>query len=561
MKKINSTNLAFLIVITLFLILILETITFIIGFKINNYCFFVALLTVAIYINRNKISVLETFIFLLILIISYFISILFFDISGDGQWYHQDIIIALKNGWNPVYHNYTSTDGSQIYVQHYSKGHETISASIYYLTGNIESGKMINILVAISCYIVSLQFFKKHFSKFKSISYAFIITFNPIVVTQAFTYYIDGFTYNVFIIFIFSIINYFKIQNHNNAILFIASISIFFSLKFTSLPILAITTFISVAYLIYKKRKLKAQFIRPILFAIIPIVLLCSHPYITNILENKSIFYPALEKNKNVLSVHIPMEIQEKNNIYKLFISLFSKTGTPDKNITSGLKIPYTFSLDEIKKLGNTTIVLGGFGVFFSGILINSTLIFIASLFYKLDQKNKFEILFFIIGLILYIIIFPEPWLARILPQIYILPILFLIFYEFSDRKIHLISILKNITIIFIYINIFLFISLSMFYNVFYSLKTHYILSELKKNNVVYCVQYINFRSNLNRLEDNGIKYKLCNLNDEKKQNLVFFEPKNLKYSTRIKTKLTGPKPTILIELENIYSKITGNKE
>ena len=77
MKKINPTNLAFLIVITLFLILILETITFIIGFKINNYCFFVALLTVAIYINRNKISVLETLIFLLILIISYFISILF----------------------------------------------------------------------------------------------------------------------------------------------------------------------------------------------------------------------------------------------------------------------------------------------------------------------------------------------------------------------------------------------------------------------------------------------------------------------------------------------------
>ena len=67
------------------------------------------------------------------------------------------------------------------------------------------------------------------------------------------------------------------------------------------------------------------------------------------------------------------MEIQEKNNIYKLFISLFSKTGTPDKNITSGLKIPYTFSLDEIKKLGNTTIVLGGFGVFFSGILASQS--------------------------------------------------------------------------------------------------------------------------------------------------------------------------------------------
>ena len=47
----------------------------------------------------------------------------------------------------------------------------------------------------------------------------------------------------------------------------------------------------------------------------------------------------------------------------------------------------------------------------------------------------------------------------------------------------------------------------------------------------------------------------------KKNKILFFFEPKNLKYSTRIKTKLTGPKPTILIELENIYSKITGNKE
>ena len=48
--------------------------------------------------------------------------------------------------------------------------------------------------------------------------------------------------------------------------------------------------------------------------------------------------------------------------------------------------------------------------------------------------------------------------------------------------------------------------------------------------------------------------YKFCEFFslEALKQNLVFFEPKNLKYSTRIKTKLTGPKPTILIELENV---------
>ena len=79
-----------------------------------------------------------------------------------------------------------------------------------------------------------------------------------------------------------------------------------------------------------------------------------------------------------------------------------------------------------------------------------------------------------------------------------------------------------------------------MFYNVFYSLKTHYILSELKKNNVVYCVQYINFRSNLNRLEDNGIKYTiLCiffNNRMHALQTFYYHESKKCRYNVSRET-------------------------
>lgn len=82
-------------------------------------------------------------------------------------------------------------------------------------------------------------------------------------------------------------------------------------------------------------------------------------------------------------------------------------------------------------------------------------------------------------------------------------------------------------------------------------------ISELKKHDVVYCVQEFGYKSNLQRLQDNNIRYKLCNLDNEQEKNLVYFEPKNTKISTRVKAKINyNNQPKILNLLDQIFIKI-----
>jgi hypothetical protein len=52
----------------------------------------------------------------IIYLLSYLLSIFFYDLSADGQWYHLECIINLYKGWNPIY-ELSKTNVAQIYVQ------------------------------------------------------------------------------------------------------------------------------------------------------------------------------------------------------------------------------------------------------------------------------------------------------------------------------------------------------------------------------------------------------------------------------------------------------------
>ncbi len=82
----------------------------------------------------------------------------FYDLSYDGQTYHQEAIIHLKkNGWNPVYDAPLKLGtGQDIWINHYAKMAEICAASLYTLTGHIELSKMFNLLLIGGSFFISL---------------------------------------------------------------------------------------------------------------------------------------------------------------------------------------------------------------------------------------------------------------------------------------------------------------------------------------------------------------------------------------------------------------------
>lgn len=146
---------------------VIETLFFIIGWHVNCFAFIFAFILVIGYILRNtskKIRLKSICWFVGITLASIFIGANVYDASYDGQWYHSSIIKLMNDGWNPFYHPILQQDevpyytNTHIWVSHYAKGMETIEAGIVALTGNLESGKTLNIFLAISLFCFVFDF-------------------------------------------------------------------------------------------------------------------------------------------------------------------------------------------------------------------------------------------------------------------------------------------------------------------------------------------------------------------------------------------------------------------
>ena len=122
------------------------------------------LLSVAIfYLINYKQSKIEVILGLIlgcgVFILCVFISQNILDFAHDSNWYHKAALGSLANGWNPVYEEFGEFSNSSelnivnmnyaaIFTQHYCKASWISGANIYCLTGDIETGKAVNLLMA-----------------------------------------------------------------------------------------------------------------------------------------------------------------------------------------------------------------------------------------------------------------------------------------------------------------------------------------------------------------------------------------------------------------------------
>ncbi len=64
-------------------------------------------LTHRLSMDKDTLISVKAFLYLIIggglMFLSFWISGWFYDVSFDGQWYHQDAILFFSKGWNPYY--------------------------------------------------------------------------------------------------------------------------------------------------------------------------------------------------------------------------------------------------------------------------------------------------------------------------------------------------------------------------------------------------------------------------------------------------------------------------
>lgn len=432
----------------------------------------------------SLISLISTFSF------SFSISEKFFDLSYDGQAYHQEAIIQLNNGWNPFHEQLTSQQCNNMHrwLNHYSKGVWFYSGLIFKATKNIEGAKLFHFWLIIAAFLFTLTFLLQLTTLSPSLALfiSSLVAFNPVSIYQSLSFYLDGQLMSLMIIFIviLGFIYGEPKRGHYWFLLIVTPVLINVKLTAGIYAGLIIVGFLALLWIKSKLEQLRKTLTYSFVAFILGFVLCGFSPYVTNFLQKGNPFYPAVGTDRaDYTYPQFPANFINKNSFILLFYSIFSKSDNVrglDKY--AYLKIPFTISRDELNAFTDTNAKQGGFGPLFGGAILFSFLIIIGSLtiLYSVGplslsakmvptEKEKAErerlrsniyLGFFCLALVIAAcVINPAASLARFIPHMWLFPIIAVLlaynlknlFLRILGHLILIILFLNNILIAFTY--------------------------------------------------------------------------------------------------------------
>ncbi len=371
-----------------------------------------------------------------------------FDTSWDGQGYHQTAVIALSQGWNPVWHSaidFSQKLPSQIFAEGYPSALWEVEASVYSFFDKVNSAKIVNIYIAIVAFTVTYSLLRKlSFGKILAGFSSLLVVFQPVYIIQLLTFMQDGFGYEVLVITAASLIIVAFAHRALFAIpMFIFGELILISTKYSNLPIaLALgaifflivgNRFLNHEYIFNKQTKL---FIVGIVFLGVIFTYL---PYARNAISYKAMFYPTNipELMGSVTYNNVPNNLRKENKFSLLFYGIFSRaqskeSGDPrSKTNIAQLKFPFTFSLLEIEdEAGLFNNRVGAGGPLFSGIVVLTLLFLLVMAFKTKDYKQRYALYSatFCLGFVCILALFaPTPNLLRYVNQLQLLPFIVIV--------------------------------------------------------------------------------------------------------------------------------------
>ena len=482
-----------------------------------------------IYRKRDK-SIIPILICYFILVLSVLVNSFIFDYTEDGRSYHQTAAIQLNNGWNPFY-AYLPEVSVFVWNNHYPRFTETFASVLLSVFNNIELGKSYNMIFCIIVFLYALKYTNKfQNNKLMVMAIAIIFTFNPVVLAQFFSYYVDGVMGMLIIILFFACMEYEQSQCITDLFIIIA-VSVFsINTKFTGF----ICGFVLIAYVIkqfiMKKYKMMTVLICAGFFILIIGVLFTGYnPYITNTKDFGHPLYPIYGyKTIDEINNHMSLldktfkEFRSMNPIQKFF-SLFFIDYTIDNIPFNTMKLINLASPYNGFRLFSYHILIGGFNVLFAEICI---LLFII-LFFSIKNKNiiNYKRLIFPMIILLFIsVIMPRNWYARYIPYFWYL---FGFLAMAGDYKNRLNKTLFFLCFIIVIINSGSFLFFNTFNGIKYTKELKSSLREMEASpqDTIHIV-----------LEENFFRYsiaeKLRYYNIQK--NIIFIEDKDAEFSNGI---------------------------
>jgi hypothetical protein len=419
------------------ILLLVSTFLFVLKIPINSYNLPIAFVLSVIFIVWFSKKVKADFIIqsiaksimLIFFLVSVFVSGSVYDLSYDGQAYHQEAVVLLNQGWNPFYMTLAdeATANLERWLNHYPKGNWVIAATIYKLTNNIESGKVLSIFSGFIAFaFVLLGSYKLKINFYLKLLISALFALNPVFLYQSLSYYIDGVLVSLLVSLAF--ISYRIVKQREEFLfwpfLFVSIILV--NIKLSAVVFWGVLAFAFFLYLwINDQLKLSFWFAKlTILSMLIGILFVGFNPYITNFSAKGHPLYPAMgEDSYNYVETNIPENYWPLKPPIRLLASIFSESSLArGKGKFGELKLPITVSRSELESFRETNTKTGGFGALFGLAFSLSVFGFIYYQFNGVYIQEKLVFLSVITVIFAFAAIIPTSSVARYVPFVWWIP-------------------------------------------------------------------------------------------------------------------------------------------
>jgi len=511
------------VLMVIFATLLITTSGFLLGITVSRWHFLLAffitvvlvwLFAKALFPDKKLKAFLVCLVFMAIAaFFSFIVSASVFDTAFDSQGYHQESMICMAEGWNPVYQSMIGDIQSkkldeQVYIT--SKASAICAATIYKLTDSLEAGKAFNLLLIFSSFclsfaaMLSLRKIPAQSAGFLS----FLLAFNPVSIYQSMSYYVDGQMSSAIICSLSLLILHISRRDLLSLLVAGAALAILFSLKLTGMvyAILICAGFVLYAFFSAGSKSLIRTSIILGAFIILSVICISFNPIVTNHINHGHIFHPYYGNSAISIVNHGPAYIVGMNVFQKTISSVFSYSENfyAARLIEPNYKFPLSVSAQEMAVFANTDARVGGFGPLFGALIICS--VAMVSICFVYEHRPAAYASLFIFCIMATIFLISEGWWARFVPHFYIVPFVAILLSFYYDKR-GLMYLRRFMTAILI-VNLF-FVALPYCANqAMTTLSLSRQLKEMKETNSVLAVYFPFFSTSLGaRLDKAGIEY------------------------------------------------------
>lgn len=356
------------------------------------------------------------------LALAFTVAALGYDLSYDGQSYHQAAIQVLQGGWRagqPV----QPANIMSIWIEHYPAASWLVGSNIASLVGHIEAARAQNIIWLVASMLLAHTALRQQrsFSAAVAMLLAVSLGANPVVLSQLFTNYNDGLLYSCLLTAASLFVLWLRSRSPLLLVAAALALSYAANLKFTGLVYAVLALAGACAALLVCGGGRRSA----ILCALCGVVtlgyatlVLGWFPYMSNLLDHGHPFWPLFGNTQvDIMSTNTPAALADESKLLRWLISNLSMpvAGSVAPNpVWRG-----NWGLDSFAVMGGADVRIGGFGALHPLILLALTATAGLALAVKpsFPQELSRHLLLIAAVFALPVIVNPQNWWARYVPQ------------------------------------------------------------------------------------------------------------------------------------------------